>query len=119
LKEGVLFGIMGALGPELFKTNVRYTGASLGYQLSAAVGGGLTPIIATLLVRAAGGAYWPAPAYLAGLAAISLLTVILTPETRDRSLISSDGESATGSAAATSAEIETVSKTAPLSVTYY
>jgi MFS transporter, MHS family, shikimate and dehydroshikimate transport protein len=115
--NGVLFGIMGALGPELFKTNVRYTGASLGYQLSAAVGGGLTPIIATLLVKAAGGAYWPAPAYLAGLAAISLLTVILTPETRDRSLISPDGESATGSAAATSAEIETVSKTAPLTVT--
>jgi MFS family permease len=110
--NGVLFGIMGALGPELFKTNVRYTGASLGYQLSAAVGGGLTPIIATLLVKAAGGAYWPAPAYLAGLAAISLMTVILTPETRDRSLISSDGESATGSAAGTSGEIA-----APLSVT--
>jgi len=88
--NGVLFGIMGSLGPELFKTNVRYTGASLGYQLSAAIGGGLTPIIATLLVKAAGGSYWPAPAYLAGLAAISLLTVAFTPETRARSLITSD-----------------------------
>ncbi|HZP77211.1 MAG TPA: MFS transporter [Pseudolabrys sp.] len=88
--NGVLFGIMGSFGPELFKTNVRYTGASLGYQLSAAIGGGLTPIIATLLVQAAGGAYWPAPAYLAGLAAVSLLTVALTPETRERSLITSE-----------------------------
>jgi MFS transporter, MHS family, shikimate and dehydroshikimate transport protein len=90
--NGVLFGIMGSLGPELFKTNVRYTGASLGYQLSAAIGGGLTPIIATLLVKAAGGAYWPAPAYLAGLAFVSLLTIAFTPETRDRSLITSDDE---------------------------
>jgi len=88
--NGVLFGIMGSLGPELFKTNVRYTGASLGYQLSAAIGGGLTPIIATLLVKAAGGAYWPEPGYLAGLAAISLLTLAFTPETRGRSLITSD-----------------------------
>ena len=90
--NGVLFGIMGSLGPELFKTNVRYTGASLGYQLSAAIGGGLTPIICTLLVKAAGGAYWPAPAYLAALAAISLLTIAVTPETRNRSLITSNDE---------------------------
>jgi len=84
--NGILFGIMGSLGPELFKTNVRYTGASLGYQLSAAVGGGLTPLIATALVRAAGGAYWPAPLWLAGLAAVSVLVCMVTPETRERSL---------------------------------
>jgi MHS family shikimate/dehydroshikimate transporter-like MFS transporter len=86
IANGVLFGIMGSFGPELFKTNVRYTGASLGYQLSAALGGGLTPLIATALVRWAGGSYWPAPAWLAGLALVSLVAAIAAPETRHRSL---------------------------------
>jgi MHS family shikimate/dehydroshikimate transporter-like MFS transporter len=86
LANGVLFGIMGSFGPELFKTSVRYTGASLGYQISAALGGGLTPIIATALVKWAGGNYWPAPAWLAGLALVSMLAALLAPETRTRSL---------------------------------
>jgi MFS family permease len=88
LANGVLFGIMGSFGPELFKTSVRYTGASLGYQMSAALGGGLTPLIATALVTWAGGAYWPAPAWLAGLALVSLIAALLAPETRTRSLSS-------------------------------
>jgi MFS family permease len=86
IANGVLFGIMGSFGPELFKTRVRYTGASLGYQLSAALGGGLTPLIATALVKWANGNYWPAPAWLAGLALVSLVAAILAPETRARSL---------------------------------
>ncbi len=86
IANGILFGIMGSLGPELFKTQVRYTGASLGYQLSAALGGGLTPLIATALVSWAGGSYWPAPAWLAGLALISLVAALIAPETRTRSL---------------------------------
>ena len=86
IANGALFGIMGSFGPELFKTSVRYTGASLGYQLSAALGGGLTPLIATALVKWAGGSYWPAPAWLAGLAAVSLLAALIAPETRSRSL---------------------------------
>ena len=86
IANGVLFGIMGSFGPELFKTSVRYTGASLGYQLSAALGGGLTPLIATALVKWAGGNYWPAPAWLAGLAFVSLIAALLAPETRSRSL---------------------------------
>ena len=86
IANGVLFGIMGSFGPELFKTRVRYTGASLGYQLSAALGGGLTPLIATALVKWADGNYWPAPAWLAGLALVSLVAALLAPETRARSL---------------------------------
>ncbi len=86
LANGVLFGIMGSFGPELFKTSVRYTGASLGYQLSAALGGGLTPLIATALVAWAGGSYWPAPAWLAGLALVSMVAALIAPETRTRSL---------------------------------
>lgn len=88
--NGVLFGIMGSFGPELFKTSVRYTGASLGYQLSAALGGGLTPLIATALVKWANGNYWPAPAWLAVLALTSLCAALLAPETRNKSLAAND-----------------------------
>jgi len=91
LANGVLFGIMGSFGPELFKTSVRYTGASLGYQLSAALGGGLTPLIATALVTWANGHYWPAPAWLATLAFVSLCAALFAPETRNRSLAANDG----------------------------
>ena len=90
IANGVLFGIMGSFGPELFKTSVRYTGASLGYQLSAALGGGLTPLIATALVKWSGGSYRPAPAWLAGLAMVSLSAAIIAPETRSRSLSSEE-----------------------------
>jgi MFS transporter, MHS family, shikimate and dehydroshikimate transport protein len=91
IANGVLFGIMGSFGPELFKTSVRYTGASLGYQLSAALGGGLTPLIATALVKWAGGHYWPAPAWLAGLALVSLIAAVLAPETKSRSMAAESG----------------------------
>ncbi|MBR0858036.1 MFS transporter [Bradyrhizobium liaoningense] len=86
IANGVLFGIMGSFGPELFKTSVRYTGASLGYQMSAALGGGLTPLIATALVKWADGNYWPAPAWLMALGLVSLAAAIAAPETRSRSL---------------------------------
>jgi MFS transporter, MHS family, shikimate and dehydroshikimate transport protein len=90
IANGVLFGIMGSFGPELFKTAVRYTGASLGYQLSAALGGGLTPLIATALVKWANGSYWPAPAWLAALALVSLCAALFAPETRNRALAGND-----------------------------
>ena len=78
---GALYGIMGAFASELFGTEVRYSGASLGYQLSAAIAGGLTPFVATAMVAAAGGGYWPVPAYLAALGLISLLSMYLASET--------------------------------------
>ena len=35
---------------ELFETEVRYSGASLGYQLGAIVGDGAAPISATVIL---------------------------------------------------------------------
>ena len=59
----------------------------------AALGGGLTPLIATALVTWANGSYWPAPAWLAALAFVSLCTALFAPETRNRSLKASEGGS--------------------------
>ena len=44
---------------ELFPTRLRYSGASLGFQVGAALSGGLTPFIAAALVAWSGGAPWP------------------------------------------------------------
>ena len=50
--NGMIFGPLAALFSEMFPAMVRYSGASLGYQLGAILGGALAPLVATsLLVR--------------------------------------------------------------------
>jgi MHS family shikimate/dehydroshikimate transporter-like MFS transporter len=53
-----------ALYSEMFPAHVRYSGASLGYQLGGAIAG-FVPLVAASLVGAAGGAYWPIAAIIA------------------------------------------------------
>lgn len=65
-----------ALYSELFPANVRYSGASLGYQLGGAVAG-FVPLTAASLVGAAGGAYWPIPALIAVSGLIGLVCILL------------------------------------------
>ena len=50
LINGMMYGPQAALFGELFRTSVRYSGASLGYQLGSAVGGALAPLIATAIL---------------------------------------------------------------------
>ena len=50
LINGMMYGPQAALFGELFATRVRYSGASLGYQLGSAVGGALAPLIATAIL---------------------------------------------------------------------
>ena len=65
-----------ALYSEMFPANVRYSGTSLGYQLGGAMAG-FVPLIAASLVGAAGGAYWPIPALIAGGGAIGFVCILL------------------------------------------
>ena len=46
---GMMYGPQAAFFAELFTTEVRYSGASLGYQIGAIIGGSFAPTIATLL----------------------------------------------------------------------
>ena len=46
---GLMYGPQAAFFTELFSTEVRYSGASLGYQIGAIVGGAFAPTIATIL----------------------------------------------------------------------
>jgi MFS transporter, MHS family, shikimate and dehydroshikimate transport protein len=65
-----------ALYSEMFPAHVRYSGSSLGYQLGGAIAG-FVPLIAASLVGAAGGAYWPIPALIAGAGAIGFVCILL------------------------------------------
>jgi len=65
-----------ALYSEMFPANVRYSGASLGYQLGGAIAG-FVPLTAASLVGAAGGAYWPIPALIAVSGVIGFICILL------------------------------------------
>lgn len=54
LTLGALYGPMAAFYYEIFSAEVRYSGASIGYQLGAVVGGGFAPLIATALLESTG-----------------------------------------------------------------
>lgn len=61
----------------LFKPEFRYSGAGFSYQITAALGGGLAPFIATALVDLAHGGVWIAALYMAFFSAVSLATTLL------------------------------------------
>ena len=65
-----------ALYSEMFPAHVRYSGASLGYQLGGAIAG-FVPLTAASLVAAAGGAYWPIAALIAGGGLIGFVCILL------------------------------------------
>ena len=81
---GLTFGPMGALLPELFPTEVRYTGASFSYNVSSILGASVAPYIAAWLTGTYGLAY--VGYYLASMAALTLIALVLTDETRNQSL---------------------------------
>ena len=84
--QGVVFALHASFMPELFGTKVRYSGISLGFQIGAAVGGGLTPLIAAAVVGWSGGATWPISAFLILLGSITTVAVMSTRETSGKSI---------------------------------
>jgi MFS transporter, MHS family, shikimate and dehydroshikimate transport protein len=86
LGHAAMYGPQAAFLSELFGTRVRYTGASLGYQLAAPLSGGVAPLIAMGLLSWSGGEPWPVGAYLVGMALVTIVAVLLAAETRGRDL---------------------------------
>ncbi|MFC8679944.1 MFS transporter [Microbacterium ureisolvens] len=74
-----------AIMSEMFPTRMRYSGVSLGYQVTSIVAGSLAPIIATALLREYG-SYIPVAVYLAIAAGVTLIAVISMRETKGSSL---------------------------------
>ena len=70
---------------ELFDARLRYSGASLGFQVGAALSGGLTPLIAASLMAWAG-ATWPVSLFLIFCAAVTATATFLAPEMANKEL---------------------------------
>ncbi|WP_345829447.1 MFS transporter [Erwinia sp. HDF1-3R] len=81
---GLTFGPMGALLPELFPTEVRYTGASFSYNLSSILGASVAPWIATWLAHNYG--LFAVGIYLAAMACLTLIALLACKETRHETL---------------------------------
>jgi MFS family permease len=80
LLNAMMYGPLAALFAELFATRVRYSGASLGYQLGSVFGGAIAPIIATTLLARYHSSVGIS-AYVAAACAVSLISVALLKET--------------------------------------
>jgi len=79
---GLVYGPLAAYFTELFGTNVRYSGASLGYQAASVLAGGPAPFVAVLLLGISHNASWSIALYLAVMALITVVSSYLAPETR-------------------------------------
>ena len=77
--HAAMYGPQASFFSELFGAQVRYTGASLGYQLASVLGGGLAPLIATALLRYG---WWAVALYMIGCAIVTTASVLAATETK-------------------------------------
>ncbi|WP_327000136.1 MHS family MFS transporter [Dactylosporangium sp. NBC_01737] len=76
--HAAMYGPQAAFVAELFSTRLRYSGASMGYQIAGIFGGALAPIIAVKLVDATGSAF-AVSAYVAAALAITGVGLAFAP----------------------------------------
>jgi MHS family shikimate/dehydroshikimate transporter-like MFS transporter len=84
--HGIMFAIESCYFPELFGPRVRYSGATFGFQLSAAIGGGFAPILATAMAGYIGGTTGVSIMMMV-LGLITLAAALAARETKGRSLV--------------------------------
>ena len=79
--HGIMYGVQASFLSEMFPSNLRYSGASLGYQLAAPIGGGLVPLAAAALVGGMHGATWPVSLLMLAIALVTMFAVMTAKET--------------------------------------
>jgi len=72
--HATMYGPQAALYAEMFPADVRYSGASLGYQFASVFAGGLAPFIMTALLAATGAA-WSVSLYIVAASAVTYVAV--------------------------------------------
>lgn len=89
--HALMYAPQPAIMAEMFPTRMRYSGVSLGYQVTAIVAGSWAPLIGTALLREFEN--WTAIAlYIAVAAAVSLVAALVLRETKGASLLAIDQE---------------------------
>jgi len=81
---GLEFGPMSAILPEMFPTNVRYTGSGVAYNVASILGAALTPFAAVWLARNFGVRY--VGIYLCLLSLPTIIALAASEETKDKTL---------------------------------
>jgi MHS family shikimate/dehydroshikimate transporter-like MFS transporter len=79
--HGIMYGVQASFLSEMFPSKLRYSGASLGYQIAAPIGGALVPLAAAAMVGTNGGATWPVSVLMVAIASITMIAVGLARET--------------------------------------
>jgi metabolite-proton symporter len=83
--HGAMYGPQAAFFSELFGTRVRYSGASVGYQLASIAAGAVAPLIAVALLNA-----WdstvPVSLYVVAMCTLTVIAVLVARETRGSAL---------------------------------
>ena len=97
---GLTFGPMSAVLPELFPTNVRYTGSGISYNVSSILGAALTPFVAVWLTRQYG--VGSVGMYLSSLGVLTFVALCLSKETKHTNLDTLEDKKATVSIETTS-----------------
>jgi MFS family permease len=85
IPHDLMYGPQAALIAECFTGRLRYSGASLGYQLASVIAGGPAPLLATALVAAYRSGYAIA-FYILVCAVVSLISAALLPDYTDRDI---------------------------------
>ena len=78
--HAMMYGPQAAFIAEMFSTELRYSGASMGYQFAGILGGAIAPIVSIALAGAFGSAY-AVSVYLAAMMVLTLIALKLAPET--------------------------------------
>jgi MFS family permease len=89
--HALMYAAQPAIMAEMFPTRMRYSGVSLGYQVTAIVAGSWAPLIGTALLRAYGD-WLPIALYVLVAGAISLISAVIMKESKGVSLHAIDVE---------------------------
>jgi MFS family permease len=91
IAHGLMYAAQPAIMAEMFPTRMRYSGVSLGYQVTAIVAGSWAPLIGTTLLRKYGD-WTPIAVYILIAGGISLISAIVVKESKGISLVAIDLE---------------------------
>lgn len=83
--HATMYGPQATLYAEMFPADVRFSGASLGYQVASVLAGGLAPFIMTALLAATGSS-WSVALYIVATAVITFVSVVTIKERYRRDL---------------------------------
>jgi metabolite-proton symporter len=94
--HAAMYGPQAAFISEMFPTRVRYTGASMGYQLAGIIGGALAPIISVALLDRYDTSI-AVSIYAVAMLLVTIICVLLAPETSKIDLHADPAKQAMGS----------------------